>query len=118
MKVLRKYFVLLLILTGSCGLYCREEVDLSNLICDVPACNKIAQQMAFNGKKLEKSFLLKIGLFSVYIPDEPIAKIAVSEQDFIVYYENGKQLLVGENQGPNVGELKEIKVNQYPHIVF
>lgn len=118
MEVHRIVFVILLFFMGSTVLLCEEKVDLSDLVCDMPACDKIAKRVDYNAERLKHSITLKTGLFYLEIPDEPVSKIVSSEGDIIISYKNGEQLLVGEDLGPDVGGVKNLKVNKMPEIVF
>jgi hypothetical protein len=118
MEFQRIVFGILLFFAESAGVFGEEKVDLSDLICDMPACSKIAEPKEYKAESLKHSITLKTGLFYLQVPDDPISRIVSSDRDIIIYYKNGEQLLVGEDPGPDVSGLKNLKVNQLPEMVF
>lgn len=113
-------FCLFLLLMGiGCTAFSGDEpADLSRLICSEPACGKVARKDDYKANKLERSITLKLDHFLLQVPDEPISKMVSSEGEIILYYKDGQRLLVAEDSGPDVGELVDMDVNQFPSIVF
>ncbi|MCU7844603.1 MAG: hypothetical protein KZQ93_12265 [Candidatus Thiodiazotropha sp. (ex Monitilora ramsayi)] len=118
MEVRRIFVFLLLIFSVAAVLSSDEPVDLSKLICDTPACDMVAEMGDYEAYKLEHTIKLKTDAFSLQVPDEPLNKIIALEDEIILFYKDGQRLLIAEDSGPDVGELKNVKVNQFPQIVF
>jgi hypothetical protein len=78
----------------------------------------VAKMGDYKAYKLERSIKLKTDVFSLEVPDEPLSKIISSKGEIILYYKDGQRLLVAVDSGPDVGELKDVSVNQFPQIVF
>ncbi len=118
MEVRRIFIFLLLLITGSAVSSNDELIDLSKLSCDTPACDMVAKMGDYIAHKLNHSITLNTDEFSLKAPDEPLSKIISSEGEIILYYKDGQRLLIAEDSGPEVGDLKDVSVNQFPQIVF
>jgi hypothetical protein len=95
-----------------------NAVNLSQLGCDHPYCDEVAEKVDYEKGELVGSVNLRTTHFSLEIPDEPIRRIVSSEEDTIIYYENGQVLIISETRVPDIDNLDKNYAYKFPEVVF